>query len=99
MTVLPDPRLHAVNTGFDPSRRPRTRLSERDIERLVLATRHGSPAGRRNAAVIGVLYWAALRPSELVRLVVADFDSAAGALRVRRPSAQEAVRWVRVPAS
>jgi integrase len=40
------------------------------------------PDGTRNAAVLSLLYAAALRRSEVVALDLADFDSASGCLRV-----------------
>jgi len=64
---------------------PRGRaLNEAELESLFRACQADSTsAGVRDAAILGLLYGIGLRRSELVRLDVADFDSANGVLTIR----------------
>ena len=47
------------------------------------STAPNSPAGVRDAALIAILYSAGLRRSEVVKLLVSDYDLAEGSLTVR----------------
>jgi integrase len=60
-------------------------LSRRELQRLFQAcAKDGSPAGRRDAALIGVLYGSGLRRSEVVALDLADYHPDTAELRVRQ---------------
>lgn len=59
-------------------------LSQGEILALVQACKHdATPAGTRDAAMIGLLYTGGLRRAELVALEVADFERETGKLLVR----------------
>jgi site-specific recombinase XerD len=64
---------------------PRGRaLNEGELEALFRSCqRDPSPAGVRDAAILGLLYGLGLRRSELVRLDVADFHSGDGVLTIQ----------------
>jgi site-specific recombinase XerD len=64
---------------------PRGRaLKEVELEKLFRDCQGDlSPAGVRDAAILGLLYGLGLRRSELVRLDVADFDAGDGVLTIR----------------
>lgn len=64
---------------------PRGRAVTSEEMRLLFnaCRRDDTPAGRRDAALLAILYGCGLRRSEVVALDVADYDSEAGALRVR----------------
>ncbi len=48
-----------------------------------------SPAGVRDAAIVGLLYTCGLRRSELVKLDLADYDRAVGSLLVKGKRGKE----------
>jgi len=60
--------------------------------RTLFAACGADAAGRRDAALLGVLYGAGLRRSELVGLELADFDRETGALTVQRGKGR--VAWI-----
>jgi integrase/recombinase XerD len=64
---------------------PRGRaVTSEEMRRLFDSCRRDdTPAGRRDAALLTILYGCGLRRSEVVALDVADYDAEAGALRVR----------------
>ena len=65
---------------------PRGRAVEQDELRALfqVCTADLSPAGRRDAAMLAVLYGGGLRRAELCGLDLADFDAESGTLAVRR---------------
>lgn len=67
------------------SSRKRGRAVEiHELEALfAVCSKDPSPAGRRDAAMLAVLYGGGLRRSELCALDLADFDTASGGLTVR----------------
>jgi integrase/recombinase XerD len=65
------------------SSHPRRVLSEREASRLVTAPSSSSWRGRRDRALLELLYGAGLRRSECVRLDVTDVDLQQGRLLVR----------------
>ncbi len=74
------------------ARLPRGRaVTRRELQRIFQAcAKDQSPSGRRDAAVIAVLYGGGLRRSELVALDVSDYRMDASELRVRHGKGQKA---------
>lgn len=72
--------------GLRGERLPRGRaLTRRELQRLFQAcARDATPAGRRDAALLAVLYAGGLRRSEAVGLDLADYCAEPSELRVRR---------------
>jgi len=62
---------------------PSGRAVERDEVRALFAACDDSPAGRRDAAMLAILYGGGLRRAELCGLDVADFDAAGCVITVR----------------
>jgi len=62
---------------------PSGRAVERDEVRALFATCDDSPAGRRDAAMLAILYGGGLRRAELCGLDLADFDAGECVLTVR----------------
>ena len=62
---------------------PSGRAGERDEVRALFAACDDSPAGRRDAAMLAILYGGGLRRAELCGLDLADFDAGGCALTVR----------------
>ena len=64
---------------------PRGRAITSDEMRLLFGAcrRDNTPAGKRDAALIAVLYGCGLRRSEVVALDLSDYDAETGALKVR----------------
>jgi Site-specific recombinase XerD len=58
-------------------------LSPGDVARLLAAPDRSTPRGRRDAAILELLYASGLRVSEAAALRVGDVDTARGLLRVR----------------
>jgi integrase len=73
-------------------RLPRGRaLMRRELQKLFQAcAKDPSPAGRRDAALIGVLYGGGLRRSEVVALDITDYNVETSELRVRHGKGQKA---------
>jgi site-specific recombinase XerD len=65
-----------------PQRLPRA-LSEEEARRLMAAPSHWSARGRRDRAILEILYGTGIRLSECVRLDLQDVDLAEGRLLVR----------------
>lgn len=59
-------------------------LSATEVARLLAAPDRTTPRGRRDAALLELMYGAGLRVSEVVALRVGDVDQKRGLLRVRR---------------
>lgn len=57
-------------------------LEQDELARAFASLDAATPAGARDAAVLALLYYGGLRRAEVVALDVADYDGAAGALRV-----------------
>ena len=70
-------------------RRGREYLTEREVERLIEATKQNR-SGHRDATAILVAYRHGLRASELVALRWDDIDLTTGRLHVRRDKAGDA---------
>jgi integrase/recombinase XerC len=66
-------------------------LSSDDVNRLLSAPPAGTVWGRRDRAILEVLYSAGLRVSELAGLNEADLDPAGGTLRVRGKGRRERI--------
>jgi integrase len=67
---------------------PSGRAVERDEVRALFAACDDSPAGRRDAAVLAILYGGGLRRAELCGLDLADFDAAECLITVRAGKGQ-----------
>jgi len=74
----PTERMDALNAP--PLRLPTT-LSLPEIERLLLAPRADTPEGRRDRAMLEMMYGCGLRVSELITLKQTDVDTRAGLVR------------------
>jgi len=72
------PRIHP-NEG---KKFPPQPLTRHEVHRLLAAFSQRSRTGRRNKALVTVMYRAGLRVSETLNLDVKDFDQDAGTLRV-----------------
>ena len=53
-----------------------------ELAAMMLACADQTPAGVRDAAIIGILYTCGLRRSELVNLDLADYDPDAGTVTI-----------------
>ncbi|MGD9724216.1 MAG: tyrosine recombinase XerC [Pirellulales bacterium] len=69
-------------------------LSSQDIERLLSAPSKADAQGRRDRAILEVLYSAGLRVSELAGLNAADLDLDGGTLRVRGKGRRERIALI-----
>jgi len=63
---------------------PRVLLSEREVERLMMAPDTSTPLGLRNRAILEVLYGTAIRNSELRYLTLDEVDVERRELRIQR---------------
>jgi integrase/recombinase XerC len=66
-------------------------LSSLEVERLLAAPSAAEPLGKRDRAILEVLYSAGLRVSELAGLNSADLDFASGTVRVRGKGRRERI--------
>jgi len=73
--------LEGITAPKAPRNLPRVLLPD-ETERLIAACEDGSPLGRRDRAMLEMLYGAGLRVSELVGLPLASVDARSGLLRV-----------------
>ena len=82
---------------------PRVLLSEREVERLMMAPDTSTPLGLRNRAILEVLYGTAIRNSELRYLTLDEVDTERRELRIQRgkgsksrvvPLGEEALVWL-----
>jgi integrase/recombinase XerD len=64
-------------------------LTYTEVERLLQAPDSRSPSGKRDTALLEVLYATGLRASELVGLTLADVDTRAGCVKVRGKGGKE----------
>lgn len=81
--VLADPTA-SLRIAPRSQKLPRSVLSERDAERLLLAPSAGTPIGVRDRAVLSLLYSTGLRRSEVSALDLNDVDLTEGIVHVRR---------------
>lgn len=79
--LLRDPAAELVIPASSPL--PRVVLSARQAEKLMNAPSSSSSVGRRDRAILELLYGTGLRRSECARLDVADVDLYGGTLLVR----------------
>jgi site-specific recombinase XerD len=63
--------------------RPKVFLNEVQVRSLIEQPDDATPLGRRDRAILEVLYATAIKPSELVSLKISDVDLAGGTLHVR----------------
>ena len=87
--VSVDPTLRLRNAK-QPLRVPKV-LSEAQVEALLAAPDDGAPLGRRDRAMLELLYASGLRVSELVSLKTVQLGLAEGALRVTGKGSKERV--------
>lgn len=66
-------------------------LSEEDVTTLIAAVTSSDPAGRRDRAILEVLYGTGLRISELVGLSLGDLDVEGGSLRAFGKGSKERI--------
>jgi integrase/recombinase XerD len=64
-------------------------LTHAEVERLLQAPDTSTPLGKRDAALLELLYATGLRASELVSLSVADVQTTSGAIHVRGKGGKE----------
>lgn len=91
----------ALRSPKRPRRLPATLDQRRAGELLAAALDHardGGPAGRRNAAILEVLYAGGIRVGELCGLDLGDIDPARGTLRVFGKGAKERTVPIGAPA-
>ena len=88
--VLENDPTRGISAPKQQKRLP-THLSVDDMFRLLDAPDRGTPNGRRDRAILEVLYSAGLRVSEAVGLNWTDIDESLGVLRVRGKGRKERV--------
>jgi tyrosine recombinase XerC len=66
-------------------------LSEDAVDRLFSLQDHGEPEGKRDAAVLELLYSTGIRVSELVRLNIGDVEQREGLIKVRGKGSKERI--------
>jgi integrase/recombinase XerD len=86
-----------------PKRLPKTVLSARETERVLMAPDVTTPRGLRDRAILETLYSTGMRRSELAALEIRDLDTERGIVRIRLgkgakerlvPIGERAIRWV-----
>lgn len=86
-----------------PKRLPRTVLSARETERVLMQPDIRTPRGLRDRAILEALYSTGMRRSELAGLEIRDLDTERGIVRIRLgkgakdrlvPIGERAVRWI-----
>jgi integrase/recombinase XerD len=82
-----DPTAH-LRTPRQWQRLPRV-LTYAEVERLLQAPDSRSPSGKRDTALLEMLYATGLRASELVGLTLADVDTRAGCVKVHGKGGRE----------
>ncbi len=85
--VAYDP-THHIQTPRQWQRLP-SLLTHEEVERLLQAPNSTTPSGKRDAALLEVLYGTGVRASELIGLTLADVDTIGGILRVRGKGGKE----------
>jgi integrase/recombinase XerD len=64
-------------------------LTYEEVERLLHTPESHTPSGKRDAAILEMLYATGLRASELVQVTLADVDTLAGYVKVRGKGGKE----------
>ena len=85
--VAADPSAH-LRTPRQWQRLPRV-LTYEEVEQLLHAPDSRTPDGKRDAAILEMLYATGLRASELVGMTLADVDTLAGYVKVRGKGGKE----------
>lgn len=88
----------SVEGGTRPERRLPHVLQPDEIARLLAAPDRGSARGRRDAALLELMYGSGLRVSEVIGLRAGDVDFARGLVRVRGKGGKERLVPVGAPA-
>ena len=95
---LSDDPFAAMEGVTRPERRLPRVLSADEVARLLAAPARGTPKGRRDAALLELMYASGLRVSEVAALRWSDVDAKRGLLRVRGKGGKERLVPVGAPA-
>lgn len=95
--ILESNPIKAISSPKVPKRLPHV-LSVQEMEALLMAPDTTKPQGRRDRAILEVLYASGIRIGELVGLDVGDFDRHRGELRVLGKGDKERVALLGRPA-